>query len=217
MVARSRTKTVTLTSRSSGESFAIHEELLCHYSAFYKASLQGPLRETSQRDQSLDCDPQILEMLSVWIYSGNLARSNGESPSTLDLVKLYVTADFYDFPALRNMITEEFTLQISEYTPVPSVEEVTHAFEKLPSTSKLCKLFVAIYISYFDGRTHDVEYINTFPKAFVGDVFKAQSSYWWNGTNVGDYCECCNGMKYFVEFPRESTGIAVRLGWGILI
>ncbi len=69
---------VTVKVGPEGIPFYFHRGFLCHYSAYFKAVLQGPFREADEGVIDLpDEDVKIIELFARWIYF-NKFRGTGD-------------------------------------------------------------------------------------------------------------------------------------------
>lgn len=107
--------------------FVVHEALLIHYSAFFRAALQGGFKEAETKSVTLEEDwPFIFEIFVHWMYYERFpsaehlddeqlvkqyenSKEEGEvgcqhkSKSEV-LIRLYLLGDQYQVPLLRNHV-----------------------------------------------------------------------------------------------------------------
>ncbi|KAH0157301.1 hypothetical protein KCU67_g7960, partial [Aureobasidium melanogenum] len=95
--------TIKLVSSQDGFEVSIHRELLCFFSSYYNAALNGKFLEATKDRFEVDLSEEHLHSFSYWIYTGSFnveLLSGSESEESL-YVKLYIFADQMDILALR--------------------------------------------------------------------------------------------------------------------
>ncbi|KAL1635480.1 hypothetical protein SLS58_010237 [Diplodia intermedia] len=135
---------VTLKVGPYGKAFLIHKSILCAQSPYFRAALvKGRWKEGQDNTIVLDeTDPAVFSQLVVnWLYTGEVPEDLRDS-----LDAGYIFADRYDFPELRAQIVEEVYFHyVARKQLLPSYKVIIQAFENLPSTCKLCELYVDLY------------------------------------------------------------------------
>ncbi|KAL1622874.1 hypothetical protein SLS54_004894 [Diplodia seriata] len=88
--------------------FNIHEDLLCHYSAFFHAALRGGFKEATSLEVSLqEDDPEIADRAFRWLYSGHISKNRGIFTDMM--YDIYdVNDEFYDGETFIYDINNEF-------------------------------------------------------------------------------------------------------------
>ncbi|THW88337.1 hypothetical protein D6D15_06065 [Aureobasidium pullulans] len=88
-------------------SFAIHKDLLCFYSDYFRAAFNGSFKEAAEGKISLpDCDAQIFYIFNGFLYTRELcseAGKTGHELSSTTLSELWVFGDVHLVPALQNL------------------------------------------------------------------------------------------------------------------
>ena len=70
--------------------FNVHKGLLCNASSFFKAALDGGIKEVSERQIALpEDDPRTFKRFQLWLYSGSLIESPKEASATVGWVRLF--------------------------------------------------------------------------------------------------------------------------------
>lgn len=97
-----------------------------------------------------------------WLYT---FQPPEQMASVADTVELYVFVDKYDVPHLRNsaidtvwdnLLGEDYFME-PQLNHVPLYNDISLAFERLPETSTLCRLFVDVYCRSFSDALDDEE------------------------------------------------------------
>ncbi|THY81899.1 hypothetical protein D6C92_10213, partial [Aureobasidium pullulans] len=124
---------------SQGSIQDINKELLCYFSKYYRAALNGRFAEAHQQIFNVDLSGQQLRVFTAWIYTGQLEllKWNRE-----DRLMLYVFADFAEILALRRQImTEEGRME--------RYKEVGLAITHLPDNSPYRRRIVDHYARHW--------------------------------------------------------------------
>jgi hypothetical protein len=90
----------------TAEVITMNKALLGHLSSYYKAAFDNRFAETTQETFTVDLQPCDLLAFKSWIHNGVLAPQY-KGPGGFEfrqLIRLYVSADYHDFPALRRTI-----------------------------------------------------------------------------------------------------------------
>ncbi|KAI4250269.1 MAG: hypothetical protein L6R42_008785 [Xanthoria sp. 1 TBL-2021] len=100
---------VTLKVGSDRLPFYVHQNLLCEHSPFFAAALNGPFKESAGSIQFTEDNVEAFERLIQWLYKRDFKTSPiGNTQVTAnryrELVQLYILADKFDMPLLRNHI-----------------------------------------------------------------------------------------------------------------
>ncbi|KAF2185408.1 hypothetical protein K469DRAFT_687774 [Zopfia rhizophila CBS 207.26] len=158
---------VTIKVGEAQKPFHIHQDLLCHYSPYFKNLFTGSFRENEETSSTLlDVEESTFARFMDFIYSDDILMKRNGNKWAIDhdydtVLALYIFADRYDVPQLRETtISITFGLIIkkcknlhkpsSDSSLLPRYKEVEAAFDCLPPTSRLCKLYVDAYCKDFD-------------------------------------------------------------------
>ncbi|THX34798.1 hypothetical protein D6D12_00764 [Aureobasidium pullulans] len=120
----------------------IHKTLLCCYSKYYRAALQGAFAEASSRSIVLDLDPVSCNTLIGWLYSGKLPTGGRRE----QFFALYIFAGKTDMLVLRRAIMTRVVGTKSDGLALPSFEKAALALNSLPQTSPLYRWLLDTYI-----------------------------------------------------------------------
>jgi len=139
----------------------INKSLLCYFSKYYRAALNGRFAEAHQQVFDVDLSEQQLKVFIGWIYTGRLELPNWDRE---DRVMLYVFADFTEILALRRQImTEEGRME--------RYREVSLAFTHLPDNSPYRKRIVDYYIRHWTPEDDRYDSFDLRNIATYGDFF----------------------------------------------
>lgn len=95
-----------------------------------------------------------------------------------DLVDVYIMADKYDFPHLRDDIVKQWQYQATNFTSHCTIETVAHAFENLPEKSHLLSLMVDHWALLWKPQPRDSKAIQTkAPSSFLARLSLAQAAH----------------------------------------
>jgi BTB/POZ domain len=96
------------------EAFAIHEGLACFHSPYFRATFQGNFQGASTREVIFDTTkPGVFGLSVEWLYNQDISetfctdgslsqflKSLNETPTTPDLVNLWLLAEYLQVPRL---------------------------------------------------------------------------------------------------------------------
>ncbi|KAF1988016.1 hypothetical protein K402DRAFT_403204 [Aulographum hederae CBS 113979] len=149
----------------------VHEDLLCFHSPYFRKAILGRFQEIEDRVIVLeDTDPNLLATYMDWVYFGTLPdieeavesmTEDGflEFPYENAILALYIFADRYDTPKLREDVVRSFYNVYVHWGPTkpPYFSLVITAFTTLPESSPLLHfletLFAARYIPALDPES----------------------------------------------------------------
>lgn len=139
MIAKSH-KMVTVQSNSDGEKYqaAIHAELLCYYSTYYKAAIKGQFLESKQDTFTLDLGYLATRAFVAWLYSGHLEDRFENDDQREGLYALYVFADKTDILALRRSVMQYLPV-VSEQGDRTAVNDHIEVCSQLPERCGLVR------------------------------------------------------------------------------
>lgn len=122
---------------------SIHKELLCFYSPYYSAALNGKFLEAQKDLFEVDLSDKDLHRFATWIYTGERP-----SPMVNCDVMLYIFADQVDILALRRTIIGGFMNTIPRYSLAKII------LKDLPQNSPLQKFLLDTYVAHWQPK-HD--------------------------------------------------------------
>ncbi|KAH0361366.1 hypothetical protein KCU65_g8749, partial [Aureobasidium melanogenum] len=97
--------------------FGINKALLIRFSPYYRAVFLGGFADGNQEIYNMEILPEDMIAFRSWLYDGELTL-NDDPDEYRQLIRLYIFADYYDFPALRRAI-------------MSLLKAVSHSFRKL--------------------------------------------------------------------------------------
>lgn len=83
--------------------FEINKALLIRFSPYYRAVFLGGFADGNQEIYTLEILSEDMIAFRSWLYDGELTL-NDDPDEYRQLIRLYIFADYYDFPALRRAI-----------------------------------------------------------------------------------------------------------------
>ncbi|KAF3039153.1 hypothetical protein E8E12_004159 [Didymella heteroderae] len=145
--------------------YLAHENLVVHYSPFFKEALQGNFAEAESKTVTLtDVDPTDVEDFISWIYHQRFPEretdgletvnqwsgTDGQSTNqTTRMISLYIFCDKYDVPDLKRILIDElFNHMKHRHTLLPRVGSTRDAFERLPHNDPLCHFLVDVHSKF---------------------------------------------------------------------
>ncbi|KAF2142405.1 uncharacterized protein K452DRAFT_226632, partial [Aplosporella prunicola CBS 121167] len=139
------------------EPFKVHQDILCQRSRFFRNAFKGQFREAKEGSMKLrDTDVDIFRLIMFWLYRDEIPKSSlhtgvpdastGETPNDRAFSKIYIFAEVYDFPALRNRVMAELFTGYGAGTIGLSFPNATiiRAFGELREDSALCRFIVDV-------------------------------------------------------------------------
>jgi hypothetical protein len=157
--------TINVGSNNEQKRFVVHEDLLTHYSKFFRAALKGGFKEANERIIPLgEQSPRLFELFVHWLYYQRfpatehnddqeiirLFQDSKHVPNMYNsvetLIKLHVFADQYDVEKLMQATVDELychvlDTKVNMCMPATSIE---YAFDHLRTTTPMCRLLVDI-------------------------------------------------------------------------
>ncbi|KAI4762066.1 hypothetical protein E4T52_05709 [Aureobasidium sp. EXF-3400] len=135
-------KTIELVSKEDQVVVSVHKKLLCFFSSYYHAALNGKFLEAHKKRFEVDLSGEHLQGFTRWLYTGEAMEDA--------LVELYIFADRVDIMALRrDVISELAKKSLRCYGDVNlALLNLTH---NLPLRRFLLDSYIAHWQPYFDG------------------------------------------------------------------
>jgi hypothetical protein len=134
-------KTVKLASTKDEVVVSIHKELLCFFSSYYSAALNGNFLEAQKDQFEVELSGGDLKSFATWIYTGDLSRSTTRRCS----ITLYIFADLVDIIALRHKTVSSLARgKLLEY----DLANLVH--DNLPPKSPLRRYMLDSYIAHWE-------------------------------------------------------------------
>ena len=171
MIAASA-KIVNLT--CDGATVVVHRAILCHFSSYFRAALDGPLSKGKDAlDKIEDISKFELSILLGWMYTGSFHST--KSVENLDgseacFLHLYTFADKHDIPAACKGIVS----CMRERLIVPELSTVSDLFEVLPTQSIMSDYLVECYAG-LSGSSEGLADLATLNPKFLAAVVRQQT------------------------------------------
>jgi hypothetical protein len=147
--------------------FVVHEQLLTHYSEFFRAALTGRFKEVEDKVVKLeDTRPRVFECFVHWLYHQRFpdaskgddkelvqdwGTTNEDSILTTNLIEMYVLGDQRVMAQLqREALDDLYHHLMWTNASTPNDVQVRYAFKYLRSDDPLCRLLVDLSFYYTD-------------------------------------------------------------------
>ena len=141
--------------------FLVHQDLLSSVSPYFEAALTTGFKEATARTVSLpEDDIESFERFVQWLYSGVYALSVFKTREMADkrylqLAELYILADKFQVPKLKNDIIDKVNTTHKAY--LPPLSAISHVYKNTPTSSPLRKMLVATYVWSIDLTWYNEE------------------------------------------------------------
>lgn len=173
---------------------SVNKALLCHFSPYYAAALNGRFAEAHQETFSVDLSGKQLQVFIDWIHTGQLELQSWERE---DRVKLYIFADLVDIIALRRKI-------MTEKGRMERYREVGLVMSHLPNNSPYRRRIVEYYANHWkpeDDRYDPISSLDiTIHCEFFNEVVQSEALAKISGRSG---CSCCTNVCNFHEHESE--------------
>ncbi|KAI9715726.1 MAG: hypothetical protein M1828_000741 [Chrysothrix sp. TS-e1954] len=116
--------------------FYVHQDLICHYSSFFKSALFGEFLEASCKKVSLkEESSDIFRIIIHWLYAASRVI---DEENVTTLCKVWLAADRYGMPDLQNDTINCLIYELMGFKGVSEyVELVNWVFANTTSKAKL--------------------------------------------------------------------------------
>jgi len=190
---------VKLTAGPNQKPYVIHKSLLCYYSPYFAAALNGSFKEAEENALKIDGGfrLEVVNLFFNWLYTQTIPETRspeirailnrGIESKDFDvewdmlMTGLYIFGDRYNVPKLRKDVMDKFysKYELGDGTGlpygVPSYGTVLKAFNGLPDNSKLCHFFVCIYGTKWDSgcdgaSAEEIKARDEVPRIFLSKV-----------------------------------------------
>lgn len=173
--------------------YTLHKGLLCFYSDFFRAALNGSFKEAKDRRIELpEVDIDVFEAFQVWLYTQNLPKNEVVPtkvyPEWPLLIKLWIFGDGHQIPLLQNSVMDAIIDKVEKDNQIP-IKELNLAYENTLPGSPLRKAFIDImvYRSMMPGdkncgsvESSCLAWSDDWPKQACLDVIAEMSRGWIN-------------------------------------
>jgi hypothetical protein len=195
-------KTVTLTSITDEVVVTVHQELLCFFSLYYNAALNGNFLEAKKDCFEVALSGDRLMSFMTWLYTGEISTDKRPVPC---LLELYVFADQADILALRREALRRLSKSKSF---MPGYNSVMLVLQNVMPESQLYKWMLDAYITHW-GPQSDVQDPCPSDSDTDSDHLMAKFVYQaMNGIAIRKMkdqpgCSCCNDVCQYHEHSSK--------------
>lgn len=123
--------------------FAVHKDVICKGSEFFRAACSTRWLEGQEKLVRLpEVRPNVFQVYLDWAYTGILAVEDAQTPevdrgrSSGGIIDVYLLGDVLGDVKLRNQAMQLLNTHVSEWK-IPSIPSICKIFENTPANSKL--------------------------------------------------------------------------------
>ena len=177
-----------------------HKVLLVRSSPYYRAVFQGRFADWKQETFTMEISYEDMHTFQMWLYYGEL-NLDRDIIDYQQLIRLYIFADYYGFPALRRAIMSLLVQHNKEHDHcrVPHLPLLEDCLSQLPHTSPLYQWLAGTWSEHIDDLEEygpDAQHLwHEMPLDFRLLVFSSRRY-------VGA-CYCCHNPCNFHEHENE--------------
>ncbi len=142
------------------QTFGLHKNIVCQYSAFFKAACMGRFKEAETGKISLpDERADLFDLFVQWVYSQRPKQIFTElaSPVWTNLTGLYILADKLQVPVFKNALMDYILCKVHRSmmnvtlleVDFPSHSDISAAYENTPPTSPMRRFLAELFASSF--------------------------------------------------------------------
>lgn len=125
----------------SKRTFEALKGVLCFYSGYFNAALNGRFREATDYAVTMPTeDPLIFDLFLHWIHTRRFFESTLEPTVLLDyatLAKLWVFGDAHHVPLLQNVVSDILTEKMFNTATAPEAEVIDYIYNNTAEGSQL--------------------------------------------------------------------------------
>lgn len=104
--------------------FVIHKNKICYHSPFFSAAFNSNFIEGMNQEMTLDVNLKAFGIIANWMYTQDIVASSGEPPDLCTLAQVWILADRFLMPKLKNQaMTDLINLSLSGK---PTSKEILH-------------------------------------------------------------------------------------------
>jgi hypothetical protein len=200
----------------SEQSFYINKVSLSRLSPYYRAAFGSGFSESTKESfvMELSCDDMYL--FAMWMCGGGLVY-HGKHPGLGQLIRLYVFADYYDFPALRRTIMS--LVKFDRYAFRDLIPYQLYAtLSQLALTSPLYQWLATVWVVHVYDHVDDLSLEahrleNNMPEDFRELVRSARSE----RRRLLVLCRCCHNLcnyhEHQSEYEWEISNVPWKTSW----
>jgi len=168
----------------------INKALLSRLSTYYKAAFHSGFSESAQNIFDMDICAEDMHSSKTWLRDGRLTL-RWDKLTLEQIIRLYIFADYYDFPALRRTIMTKLVLD--KYGDRANTRLLTYKVEgylsELPPASPLYQWLAMVWARHVDAHSYSSQAYrleNETPEEFRNLVHSIRS-----GGPLPRVCKCC--------------------------
>jgi len=180
----------------------LNKALLSRLSTYYKAAFHSGFSESAQKIFDMDICAEDMHSFKTWLRDGRLTF-RWDKLTLEQIIRLYIFADYYDFPALRRTIMTKLVLD--KYGDRANTRLLTYKVEgylsELPPASPLYQWLAMVWAHHVDAHSYSSQAYrleNETPEEFRNLVHSIRSS----GT-LPRVCKCCYRPCDYHEHESE--------------
>ncbi|CAD0100204.1 unnamed protein product, partial [Aureobasidium mustum] len=177
-----------------GAAQSANKALLCYFSSYYAAALNGRFAEARQDIFSVNLSGKQLQVFINWLHTGKLELHSWDRE---DRVKIYIFADLVDILALRREI-------MTEKGRMERYREVGLVISHLPRNSPYRRRVVDYYANHWKPEDDMYDPISsleiTTHREFYREVVQSEVLANISGRTG---CSCCTNVCNFHEHESE--------------
>lgn len=188
---------------------SIHKELLCFFSPYYAAALNGNFSEAQKNRFEVDLLGRDLESFATWIYTGYLQQGTQIGR----IVTLYIFADQVDIMALRR----DALGQLSRLDgPMPNYRQVKQILKNLTQHSQLYLWTLKCYINHWvasvdAGDPCPLESDSDPDNLLAQFIYQVMKGVTLRRERDAPGCVCCNDPCQYHEHASKAEWEASKL------
>ncbi|KAI4744540.1 hypothetical protein E4T50_05141 [Aureobasidium sp. EXF-12298] len=135
------TETIKLSSKRAKVVVSVHRELLCFFSSYFSAALNGKFLEAQKDYFEVELLGQRLKSFVTWIYTGGMTQAAMGHD-----IDLYVFSDQVDIMALRRAALN----QVAKKKRLLAYDHLAYLHQNLAQTSPLLRYTTDFYIAHWE-------------------------------------------------------------------
>lgn len=180
----------------------INKALLSRFSTYYKAVFHSGFSESAQKIFDMDICAEDMHAFRTWLRDGRLTF-RWDKLTLEQIIRLYVFADYYDFPALRRTIMTKLVLD--KYGEKAQYRLLTYKFEgylsQLPPASPLYQWLAMVWACHVEASPYssqDYRLEHETPEEFLNLVHGIRRV-----GRLPRVCKCCYRPCDYHEHESE--------------
>lgn len=134
------------------QKFTIHKGLLCAYSSYFKAALQGGFKEADEQTITLpEDDAKVFEHFQLWIYTGAFmeAQETKKEEKWDIIISLYLFAEARGIPELQNLAIDTYMYNVAALKQVPT-RKFRQIYDNTMASSPLRRLTTRLTVQFVE-------------------------------------------------------------------